>query len=64
LWQLVAELPEKQAQAFVLRYGLGLSLGEIAGLAGAPLNTVRSRLLAARRTLQGLLSFRRVLLDA
>lgn len=64
VWQLVAELPEKQAQAFVLRFGLGLSLAEIAGECGVPLNTIRSRIIAARRTLQGLLSFRGLMLDA
>lgn len=64
LWQLVAELPAKQAQAFLLRFGFGLSLAEIGELVGAPVNTIRSRLIAARRMLQGLLSFRRVMLDA
>jgi RNA polymerase sigma-70 factor (ECF subfamily) len=64
VWQLVAELPETQAQAFVLRFGLGLSLGEIALESGVPHNTIRSRIIAARRTLQGLLSVRGLMLDA
>jgi RNA polymerase sigma factor (sigma-70 family) len=64
LWQVLAELPENQAQAFVLRFALELSLSEIAEVGCVPVNTVRSRIIAARRTLQGLLSFRRFLLDA
>jgi RNA polymerase sigma factor (sigma-70 family) len=63
VWQLVAELPERQARAFVLRFGLGLSLGEVAEECGVPLNTIRSRIIAARRTLQGLLSLRGLMLD-
>jgi RNA polymerase sigma-70 factor (ECF subfamily) len=64
VWQLVAELPEPQARAFVLRFGLGLTLGEIASECAVPLNTIRSRIIAARRTLQGLLSFHGHMLDA
>lgn len=64
VWQLVAELPGVQARAFVQRFGLGLSLAEIAEEGGVPVNTVRSRLIAARRTLQGLLTFRGFMLDA
>jgi RNA polymerase sigma-70 factor (ECF subfamily) len=63
LRQMISELPEKQAQAFVLRFGLGLSLPEIARAGGAPVNTIRSRIIAARRTLRGRLEARPFWLD-
>lgn len=49
---LLETVPEEQAEALVLRFVLGLSLGEIADASGAPINTVRSRLRLAKESLQ------------
>lgn len=49
---LLSTVPEEQAEALVLRFVLGLSLGEIAEASGAPINTVRSRLRLAKESLQ------------
>lgn len=55
----LAELPEEQRMAFVLRTVEGLSLDEIAAILQCPVNTVRSRRLLAikrlREVLRGLL---------
>jgi len=57
--QAVANLPEEQRMAFVLRTVQGLPLEEIAEAMGCPVNTVRSRKLLAmqklREALRGLL---------
>jgi RNA polymerase sigma-70 factor (ECF subfamily) len=52
LRELLAELPEEQAEALALRMVLGLSLEEIARAAGAPQNTIRSRLRLAKEGLR------------
>lgn len=49
---LLAELPEPQAQALVLRVVLGCSIAEVAEACGAPKNTVRSRLRLAKEALR------------
>ena len=46
------ELPEAQAEAFALNVILGYTAAEIAELAGAPLETVRSRLRLAKQALK------------
>lgn len=51
----VAELPEEQRMAFVLRTIQGLPLEEIAGIMGCPINTVRSRKLSAMKRLRAAL---------
>lgn len=53
------ELPEEQRLAFTLRYMQGLSPEEIARVMDCPVNTVRSRKLAALRKLRELLQSRR-----
>ncbi len=49
----VAGLPPDLREALVLRAHCGLSYQEIADVTGVPLNTVRTRILRARRALQG-----------
>jgi RNA polymerase sigma-70 factor (ECF subfamily) len=46
------ELPEVQRQVLVLRHVLDYSVAEIAEMVGAPIDTVKSRLLYARRALR------------
>ena len=46
------EIPEEQAEALGLRIMLGWSLEEVAQAAGAPLNTIRSRLRLAKEALR------------
>ena len=43
LEKALAELPEEQREVVVMRVWSGLTLAEIAGAAGAPLNTIASR---------------------
>ncbi len=50
--RLLDELPEAQAEALVLRVVLGHSLEETAAIAGAPENTIRSRIRLAREGLK------------
>jgi len=50
--ELLSELPVEQAEAFAMRVILDLSFEEIAAHAGAPLNTIRSRLRLARERLK------------
>jgi RNA polymerase sigma-70 factor (ECF subfamily) len=50
--QLLAELPEEQAETLALRVVMGFSLGEVADATGAPLNTVRSRIRLAQEALR------------
>ena len=52
LCELLAEIPEEQAQALTHRAVLGLTLEEVAHLSGAPINTVRSRVRLAREALR------------
>ncbi len=49
---VVADLPEAQAEALMLRSVLGYSFEEVAAATGAPLNTVRSRLRLAKEALR------------
>ncbi len=44
LWAVVAELPDGQRQALVLRFSEGLRYEEIATVMGCPLGTVKSRI--------------------
>jgi RNA polymerase sigma-70 factor (ECF subfamily) len=50
----LARLPEAQREALLLRHALDYSLGEIAELTAAPVDTVKSRLLFGRRALRKL----------
>lgn len=52
LRELMLEIPEEQAEALGLRIMLGWSLEEVAQAAGAPLNTIRSRLRLAKEALR------------
>lgn len=50
--ELVATLPEAQAEALALHCVLGFTVGEIAETAGLPVETVRSRLRLAKQALR------------
>jgi RNA polymerase sigma-70 factor (ECF subfamily) len=50
--ELVATLPEAQAEALALHCVLGFTVGEIAETAGLPVETVRSRLRLAKNALR------------
>ena len=52
LRELLAQLPEEQAETLALRVALGFSLPEVAAATGAPLNTVRSRIRLAKEALR------------
>jgi RNA polymerase sigma factor (sigma-70 family) len=52
LRELLAQLPEEQAETLALRVVLGWSLEEIASATGAPTNTVRSRMRLAKEALR------------
>jgi RNA polymerase sigma-70 factor (ECF subfamily) len=52
LRDLLAELPEEQAESLALRVVLGWSLDEVATATQAPLNTVRSRIRLAKEALR------------
>lgn len=52
LRELLARLPEEQAETLALRVVLGWSLDEIASATGAPTNTVRSRMRLAKDALR------------
>ena len=56
VWTALGELPPKQRAAVVLRYYLGRSEAEMAQELGCSRGTVKWRLHAARRKLQGLLT--------
>jgi RNA polymerase sigma-70 factor (ECF subfamily) len=47
-------LPPVQRQALVLRHGLGYTVPELAELCGESVNTIKSRLVTARKTLRKL----------
>ena len=59
LLDCIAQLPEAQRESFLLKEESGLSLAEIADVAGTGRETIKSRLryalIALRRCLQGLL---------
>lgn len=50
--ELLAEIPEEQAESMALRFVLGWSLEEVAQATRAPVNTVRSRLRIAKQALK------------
>lgn len=50
--ELLAEMPESQAETLALRIVLGLSLEEVARHTSVPVNTVRSRLRLAKERLK------------
>lgn len=52
LRDLLADLPEEQAESLALRVMLGWSLEEVARATGAPINTVRSRVRLAKEALR------------
>lgn len=52
LRQLCDELPSAQTEALVLHCVLGMSVDEVAALAGAPQNTIKSRLRLAKEALR------------
>jgi RNA polymerase sigma factor (sigma-70 family) len=54
--RLLDELPAVQSEALALHCVLGLTIAEVSDATGAPLNTVRSRLLAAKAALRDRLS--------
>ncbi len=49
---LLADLPEVQAETFLLRAALGHSIAEVAAITASPINTVRSRLRLAKEALR------------
>jgi RNA polymerase sigma-70 factor (ECF subfamily) len=52
LREIVGDLPEEQGETLLMRVALGYSVEEIAETTRTPLNTVRSRLRAARAVLR------------
>jgi len=50
--ELLAEIPDEQAESMALRFVLGWSLEEVAQATRAPVNTVRSRLRIAKQALK------------
>jgi RNA polymerase sigma factor (sigma-70 family) len=52
LRDLLAEIPDEQAEALALKVALGWSLEEIAAASDAPVNTIRSRLRLAKEALR------------
>jgi RNA polymerase sigma-70 factor (ECF subfamily) len=52
LRRLMGELPDEQAEALAMRVVLGHSVAEISSASSVPLNTVRSRLLLAKKALR------------
>ena len=53
--EYLAELPAVQREVLVLRHVLDYSVAEVAELVGAPIDTVKSRLLYARRAMRALM---------
>ncbi len=64
LRDLLAELPEEQAETLALRIVLGWSREEIAEYTQAPVNTVRSRMRLAKEALKKRIEADPILLDA
>jgi RNA polymerase sigma-70 factor (ECF subfamily) len=56
LRDLLGRLPQAQAEVLGLHDVVGMTVAEIAGVTGAPLETVRSRLKLGRRALQARLA--------
>jgi RNA polymerase sigma-70 factor (ECF subfamily) len=50
--ELLAEIPDEQADSMAMRFVLGWSLEEVASATRAPVNTVRSRLRLAKEALR------------
>jgi RNA polymerase sigma-70 factor (ECF subfamily) len=50
--ELMTQLPQEQAETFVMRVALGFSLPEVAAATQVPLNTVRSRVRLAKEALR------------
>jgi RNA polymerase sigma factor (sigma-70 family) len=50
--ELLAEIPDEQAESMAMRFVLGWSLEEVASATRAPVNTVRSRLRLAKEALR------------
>lgn len=63
LRELLAELPEDQAEALALRVVVGCSLSEVSVYCGVPLNTVRSRVRLAKTKLEARIKSDPVLLE-
>ena len=61
--ELMALLPEEQAETFAMRVALGFSLPEVAAATGVPLNTVRSRVRLAKEALRKRIDADPVLLE-
>jgi len=52
MMELLLTLPIEQSETLTLRIVLGMSLAEVAGATGAPVNTVRSRIRLAKEALR------------
>jgi RNA polymerase sigma-70 factor (ECF subfamily) len=63
LRDLLADLPDEQAEALALRIMLGWTLDEVAVATGAPMNTVRSRVRLAKEALRRRIEASPVLAD-
>lgn len=61
--ELLATLPENQAETLALRVVLGMSLAEVATATNVPLNTVRSRIRLAREALMSKIEANPTLLE-
>jgi len=63
LRDLLARIPEEQAETLTLRVMLGWSLPDVAAATGAPLNTVRSRVRLAKNALRAAVEADPILLE-
>jgi RNA polymerase sigma-70 factor (ECF subfamily) len=61
--QAIQRIPPVSRQVIALRYGLDLSIGEIAQVLGCPEGTIKSRLHAALARLQKIIRQERATLD-
>jgi RNA polymerase sigma-70 factor (ECF subfamily) len=61
--EILDELPPEQAEALALRVVMGRSLGEVAAVSGAPINTIRSRIRLAKEHLRRRIAADRALAD-
>jgi RNA polymerase sigma-70 factor (ECF subfamily) len=64
LRDLLAELPQEQAETLAMRVVLGCSLEEVAKTTGVPVNTVRSRVRLAKERLKARIESEPSLMDA